>query len=75
MANEVPGTKCSLSDNAWTHTILFEAWLAEHFLEHAVLAQLLLLVCTAMLYTMAWAVTKWSPLSPLDNVYITDDID
>ena len=34
--NEVPGTRYGLSDNGWINTDLFEGWLAEHFIRHAV---------------------------------------
>ena len=35
-SNEVSGTKYGLSDNGWITTELFEGWMTEHFLEHAV---------------------------------------
>ena len=41
---EFPGTKYGLSDNGWINTDLFEAWLSEHFLEHAVSARPVLLL-------------------------------
>ena len=41
---EFPGTKYGLSSNGWINTELFEAWLSEHFLEHAVSARPLLLL-------------------------------
>ena len=39
-----PGTKSGLSQNGWINTELFEAWLSEHFLKHAVSARPLLLL-------------------------------
>ena len=41
---EVPGTAYGLSDKGWITTELFESWLEEHFLEHAVAARPLLLL-------------------------------
>ena len=41
---EFPGTTYGLSDNGWINTELFEAWMSEHFLQHAVLARPLLLL-------------------------------
>ena len=41
---EFPGTKYGLSANGWINTDLFEGWLSEHFLEHAVSARPLLLL-------------------------------
>ena len=41
---EFPGTKYSLSDSGWITSDLFEAWLCEHFIQHAVSARPLLLV-------------------------------
>ena len=41
---EVPGTTYGLSDKGWITTELFESWLKEHFLEHAVAARPLLLL-------------------------------
>lgn len=41
---EFPGTRYELSDKGWINTELFEAWLSEHFLEHAVSARPLLLL-------------------------------
>ena len=35
---EVPGTSYGLSDKGWINTELFESWLEEHFLKHAVSA-------------------------------------
>ena len=35
-SNEVPGTKYGLNDNGWITTELFEGWMTEHYLEHAV---------------------------------------
>ena len=43
-ASEVPGTKYGLSDKGWINIDLFEGWLVEHFLEHAVSARPLLLL-------------------------------
>ena len=34
--HEVPGTKYGLSDNGWINTDLFEGWLIEYFIRHAV---------------------------------------
>lgn len=42
--NEVPGTKYGLSDNGWINTDLFEGWLEEHFIKHAVSGRPLLLL-------------------------------
>ena len=42
--NEVPGTRYGLSDNGWINTDLFEGWLAEHFIRHAVPGRPLLLL-------------------------------
>ena len=41
---EFPGTKYGLSSNGWINTELFESWLSEHFLEHAVTARPFLLL-------------------------------
>ena len=41
---EFPGTTYGLSDNGWINTEPFEAWMSEHFLQHAVLARPLLLL-------------------------------
>ena len=41
---EVPGTSYGLSDKGWITTELFESWLYEHFLKHAVPARPLLLL-------------------------------
>ena len=41
---EFPGTKYGLSDSGWITSDLFEAWLCEHFIQHAVSARPLLLV-------------------------------
>ena len=41
---EFPGTKYRLSGNGWINTDLFESWLSEHFVEHAVSACPLLLL-------------------------------
>jgi hypothetical protein len=41
---EFPGTTYGLSDNGWINSELFEAWMSEHFLKHAVSARPLLLV-------------------------------
>ena len=41
---EFPGTTYGLSDNEWIITELFEAWMSEHFLQHAVSARPLLLL-------------------------------
>ena len=41
---EFPGTTYGLSDNGWINTELFEAWMSEHFLQHAVSARPLLLL-------------------------------
>lgn len=41
---EFPGTCYGLSDTGWINTDLFEGWLAEHFLTHAVAARPLLLL-------------------------------
>ncbi|CAI8043787.1 Tigger transposable element-derived protein 6, partial [Geodia barretti] len=41
---EFPGTKYGLSDNGWINSDLFEAWLCEHFVPHAVSARPLLLI-------------------------------
>ena len=41
---EFPGTTYGLSDNGWINSELFEAWLSEHFLQHAVSARPLLLL-------------------------------
>ena len=41
---EFPGTRYGLSDKGWINTELFEGWLSEHFLEHAVSARPLLLL-------------------------------
>lgn len=41
---EFPGTKYGLSGNGWINTELFESWLSEHFVEHAVSARPLLLL-------------------------------
>ena len=43
-ANEVTGTSYGLSDNGWITTPLFEGWLADHFLKHAVAGRPLLLL-------------------------------
>ena len=40
----MPGTSYGLSDKGWINTELFESWLCEHFLKHAVAARLLLLL-------------------------------
>ena len=51
---EFPGTTCGLSDNGWINTELFEAWMSEHFLQHAVSARpLLLLLDGHNIYTLA----------------------
>ena len=39
-----PGTKYGLSSNGWINMELFEAWLSDHFLQHAVSARPLLLL-------------------------------
>ena len=36
---EIPETRYALSDKGWINTERFEAWLSEHFLEHAVSAR------------------------------------
>ena len=41
---EVPGTSYGLSDKGWINTDLFDSWLDEHFLKHAVPARPLLLL-------------------------------
>ena len=41
---ELPGTTYGCSDKGWITTELFEAWLSEHFLKHAVSARPLLLL-------------------------------
>ena len=41
---EFPGTMYGLSDYGWINTELFEAWMSEHFLQHAVSARPLLLL-------------------------------
>ena len=41
---EVPGTKYGLSEKGWINCDLFEGWLAEHFLQHAVSSRPLLLL-------------------------------
>lgn len=41
---EFPGTKYGLSDSGWITSELFEAWLCEHFVQHAVSARPLLLL-------------------------------
>ena len=41
---EFLGTTYGLSDNGWVNSELFEAWLSEHFLQHAVSARPLLLL-------------------------------
>ncbi len=43
-ADEIPGTKYGLSDKGWITSELFEGWLVEHFLEHAVSRMPLLLL-------------------------------
>ncbi len=43
-ADEIPGTKYGLSDKGWITSELFEGWLVEHFLEHAVSRRPLLLL-------------------------------
>ena len=42
--NEVTGTKYGVSSNGWINTDLFEGWLIEHFVEHAVSARPLFLL-------------------------------
>ena len=34
--HEVPGSRYGVSDNGWINTDLFEGWLVEHFIVHAV---------------------------------------
>lgn len=41
---EVPGTKYGLSEKGWINCELFEGWLAEHFIQHAVSSRPLLLL-------------------------------
>ena len=41
---EVPGTSYGLSDKGWITTELFQSWLTEHFLKHAVAARPLILL-------------------------------
>ena len=41
---EFPVTKYGLSNNEWINSELFQAWLSEHFLQHAVSARPLLLL-------------------------------
>ena len=41
---EVPGTSYRLSDKGWINTDLYDSWLDEHFLKHAVPARPLLLL-------------------------------
>ena len=41
---EFPGTTYGLSDYGWINTELFEAWMSEHFLQHAASARPLLLL-------------------------------
>ena len=43
-ANEVTGTSYGLSDSGWITTPLFEGWLTDHFLTHAVPGRPLLLL-------------------------------
>ena len=43
-ADEIPGTKSGLSEKGWITSELFEGWLVEHFLEHAVSRRPLLLL-------------------------------
>ena len=43
-ADEIPGTKYGLSEKGWITSELFEGWLFEHFLEHAVSCRPLLLL-------------------------------
>ena len=43
-SNEVPSTKYGLSDNGWITTELFEGWMTEHYLEHAVFQRPLFLL-------------------------------
>ena len=43
-ADEIPGTKYGLSEKGWITSELFEGWLVEHFLEHAVSRRPLLLL-------------------------------
>ena len=42
-ADEIPDTKCGLSEKGWITSELFEGWQVEHFLEHAVSRRPLLL--------------------------------
>ena len=42
--NEVPGARYGLSDNGCINTELFEGWLEEHFIRHAVPGHPLLLL-------------------------------
>ena len=44
MRGEVPETSYGLSDKGWITTELFQSWLTEHFLKHAVAARPLLLL-------------------------------
>ena len=41
---ELPGTMYGCSDSGWIITDLFESWLTDHYLEHAVGARPLLLL-------------------------------
>ena len=43
-ADEIPGTKYGLSEKVWITSELFEGWLVEHFLEHAVSRRPLLIL-------------------------------
>ena len=43
-SGELPGTTYGCSDKGWITTDLFESWLSDHFLEHAVSARPLLLL-------------------------------
>ena len=42
--NELPGMSYGCSDSGWITTELFESWLCNHFLKHAVSDRLLLLL-------------------------------
>jgi len=44
MHGELPGTSYGCSEKGWITTDLFESWLSEHFLKHAVSARPLLLL-------------------------------